>query len=45
VVYGVAAFAVIEYFVFVVSASQHIARILDIRILHVFTPKTEKKQD
>jgi hypothetical protein len=40
VVYGVAAFAVIEYFLFVVNVSRQIARVLGIRVFHVFKPKS-----
>ena len=43
VVYGVMAFAIAEYSLFVWSVANHIADILQIRIFKVFKPKETKK--
>lgn len=43
VVYGVAIFAVVDYLVFAVSVARQIARVLGIRIFHVFKPKEHTK--
>jgi hypothetical protein len=43
IVYGITAFIVVEYFYFVVTACQHIARTLNIRIFHMFDPKQVKR--
>lgn len=39
-VYAVALFTVAEYSLFVVSVSRQIARVLGIRVFHVFKPKS-----
>jgi len=41
VVYGVLAFVSIEYLVFVVNVTNHIADLLQISIFKVFTPKED----
>ena len=43
VVYGVAVFAVYDYFKFVVSICNHIANILKIPIFSVFKPEENKQ--
>lgn len=43
-IYAITAFVVAEYFYFVTTASRHIAKVLNIRIFHVFDPKQVKKE-